>query len=351
LDQYEYGLLHTGPKTPTGIVTLDALAWANRHPSLFQSYLRDTRERGFVYCVRGVERKSFSFFFWAVPYDTWGWVLLSLSLVGLTVVSKGKWLDAFGALLARQSYSSLDKNKSVILILFAAIVLTCGYESIISSSLILPPPIIVARRLKDLVDSGYGIIGYDKSSYTATIFMTLQIENISYSSVNEHPFVPNTAQSNSKHTLRLLAGCNVTYLMAPGDADTMQYWINQRPLLLGLRCHVVKETRQAQAFLITYSGYFPSTVHTLVISFQESGILEMFYKFYDYSTNLALRIRVEKKRYADERAEVPLKLRDPKILSIFIAWGGLLVGASLVFLIECFSSAYSYLSLSVHYNK
>jgi hypothetical protein len=62
------------------------MAWASLHPSIFDSYLRDTSQNRFVYCQRGVERASFSFFFWAVPFDTWGWALVALSLVGLILV-------------------------------------------------------------------------------------------------------------------------------------------------------------------------------------------------------------------------------------------------------------------------
>jgi hypothetical protein len=201
-----------------------------------------------------------------VPFDTWGWALVALSLVGLTAVSKGEWLDVFGALFVRQSYSTLDKNKSLILLLFAAIVLTCGYESIISSTLIVPPSVLVARRLKDLVDAGYGILGYDGHVDNASIVLILRREKISYSSVNEPPFIPNTAHVKE---LSLLLSCNATTAKPPRMAYLIQDWINQRHLWFGIRCHIVKETRISREQLIIYSGYFPSTVHTFVRSFQE----------------------------------------------------------------------------------
>jgi hypothetical protein len=106
----------------------------------------------------------------------------------------------------------------------------------------------------------------------------------------------------------------------------------------GIRCHFVKETRLAYEHLITSSGYFPSTVHTFLSSFQESGILDMLYDFWKYAELLQTRILVAKRNDAEEKAEVPFEIQDTKILSIFIAWGVLLVGASLVFLSECFFS-------------
>ncbi len=57
------GIFHTGQEAPTGVLTVDFLAWHTNHPSLFHSYLRDSVETGFIYCRRNVERESFSFFF------------------------------------------------------------------------------------------------------------------------------------------------------------------------------------------------------------------------------------------------------------------------------------------------
>jgi hypothetical protein len=86
--------------------------------------------------------------------------------------------------------------------------------------------------------------------------------------------------------------------------------------------------------LITYSGYFPTTVHTFVSSFQESGILGLLYDFSKYAGLVRAWMRIAKKNDAEDKQEVPFEIRDPKILSIFIAWGGLLLGASLAFLGE-----------------
>jgi hypothetical protein len=218
----------------------------------------------------------------------------------------------FGALVVRQSYSILDKNKTLVLLLFAAIVLTCGYESIISSDIIVPPPVLVARRLKDLVDAGYGILGYHNDSYSATILLTLKRENIPYSSLNEQPFIPNTALRGQDDEGGLLTSCNGAKIVSPGDAVIIQDLINGQHLLSGIRCHFVKETRMPSENLITYSGYSPTAVHTFVRSFQESGILDMFFKFKEYIQFLPFRTRIEKKRSADERAEVPFQLQDPK---------------------------------------
>ncbi len=100
---------------------------------------------------------------------------------------------------------------------------------------------------------------------------------------------------------------------------------------LGIRCHFVKETKLPHEYLITYSGYSSPAVGTFVSSFQESGILEMLYKFWLHAEYLEIRIRRDKRKYAEEIAEIPFELKNPKIISIFIAWGALLIIASLVF--------------------
>jgi hypothetical protein len=329
------GIHHGRQEAPIGVVNVDLLSWSPYHPSLLQFFLRDTFEDRFLYCRRRVERESFSFFFWVVPFDAWGWALLVVSLFGLTLVSKGEWLDVFGALLVRQCYSTLDKKKSLILFIFAAVVVTCGYESIISSYLIVPPPIIVARRLKDLVDAGYAILGWDNRTAHRSIYRILLREKIHHSSVNEPPFIPNTATINSLQTWRLLSNCNATNLeRSTNHIEFYQLIMDRVYPGLGIRCHFVKETRKATEDLITYSGYFSNAVHTFVSSFQESGILDMLYGFEEYARRLQLRIQIAKKNEAEQKAEIPFEIRDPKILSIFIAWGGLLVGASLAFLIE-----------------
>jgi hypothetical protein len=282
-----------------------------------------------------------------MPFDTWGWVFLAISLLGLVLVSKGDWLGVFGALLVRQWVSSLDKNKALTIILFAAMVITCGYESIISSHLIIPPPIVVARNLKDLVDAGYGILGYGSNGDNKTIYLILRRENISHSSsTKEPPFIPDTYMTSLVKTYYdLYSSCDATGPMPSSiQIDVHQDEMDQRYPQLGIRCHFVKETRLPNEHLITYSGYSPITVETFVSSFQESGILDMLYKFWLYAEYLEIRTRRDRIKYAEEKAEVPFELKDPKIISIFIAWGVLLVAASLVFfLFEFLPSLLKYL--------
>jgi hypothetical protein len=234
------------------------------------------------------------------------------------------------------------------LVLFSAIVITCGYESIISSHLIIPPPLIVARRLKDLVDTGYGIIGHNNNISNTSIVLILKREKISHSSVIERPFVPNTHSLSLEKSVTLLSNCNSTGAIHSSiPLVAFQEQLDQIYPRLGIRCHFVKETRRPNEELITYSGYSAETVHTFVSSFQESGILDMLYSLRQYVEYLQVRIRTEKREYAEKKAEVPFELRDPKIISIFAAWGVLLIGASLAFTIESLPCFLTYLRVII----
>ncbi len=65
--------------------------------------------------------------------------------------------------------------------------------------------------------------------------------------------------------------------------------------------------------------YSPTTVWTFVSSFQESGILEMLFKFWLHAEFLKIRIRRDKRKYAEDKAEAPFVLKNPKIISIEIS--------------------------------
>jgi hypothetical protein len=276
---------------------------------------------------------SFSFFFWTVPFDGWGWSLLGLSMLGLTVVLRGNWIGVFGALFVRQSYSTLYKNKILILLIAAAIVINCAYESIISSYIIIPPPVLVARRLKDLVDQGYQIFGWDNSRSEGIEFI-LKRENISYSTLNEPPFIPNTRDLSLRERWKMFGMCNTTSAVYHHlGIEMYQDFIDLIYPNAGLKCHFIQETKHTDEWHISYSGYSPLIFHNLFRRFKESGILDMFYEFEIFVYERDARIRQQRKFGGFEEA-VPFEMTDFKILSIFIGLGILLAAASLVFMAE-----------------
>jgi hypothetical protein len=299
-----------------------------------QWYLRDMSIYRFWYCKQTVERQSFSFLFWTKPFDGSGWVLIALSMLGLTLVLKGNWLDVFAALLVRQSAASLDSNKTLILFVVAAIVITCGYESIISSDVIVPLPFREVRNLKDLVDSGYRIIGWSKGINNSTILEVLRRENIPHSSTQEPPFSP--GKFTLPESIKLLSKCNVTKLFYYRDFQDREITAKYMHTLYGnrVKCGFAKETIYEQHATITYSGYSAQGFHHVLLSFQESGILNLLFKYDAFVEFYQKRVQAANEQYRYEKAEVPFQLNDPKIISIFIGWGFLTLFASLAFLAE-----------------
>jgi hypothetical protein len=331
------GLYHKGKEVRNGIFAIKCTWLSNYHPSQLHFYLLNTIQDRFLYCQKGNRRKSFNFFFWAVPFDGMGWFHLGLSLLGLTLVLRGKWLQVFGALFVRQSCSSavIDKNRVLILFILGAIVLTCAYESIISATVIVPPPILVARTLKELLDRGYSIYGWDDNTWNGTILSILRVENISYSSPGQPPFLPLPTLFTGVVLSELYSKCNVTVL-SPSTVQIELYQDKMDLVRPGLdiKCHFLEETTYPNLDLVTYSGYSVPTFHRVLNSWTESGIMDMLHRFETLVSTYKLKVRVDERMYREGRVEIPFELKDPKILSIFIATGILLVGGSLVFMVE-----------------
>jgi hypothetical protein len=310
-------------------VTVDYVLPGPTHPTnVLQWYLRDSASWKFLYCRKGDEWKGFSFFFWAVPFDEAGWALVALSLLSLTVVLKGDWLFAFGALFVRQGFEALNTKRILILFVLSAIVLTGGYEGVISSLVIIPPPPIVAITLKDLIDSGYTLHGWKKNVEHGTILNILKRENVPYTTVTQWPFVT----GREKEIWRFWESNSV--IIEDMKIEISQEIADYFYPHLGLKCHHVKETVYPRQFHITYSGYASHTIQILMRSFTESGVLGMWYSYASYATNIIAKLRSERRKYREANTETPFELNDPKIMSIFIGWGVLVVCGFLAFMLE-----------------
>ncbi len=79
----------------------------------------------------------------------------------------------------------------------------------------------------------------------------------------------------------------------------------------------MKEAKYPIEFLIAYSGYSVTTFY--LTSTLESRTLNMLHKLWMY---LNIRMWLAKGKYVEQKtvkSPVPLELKDPKVLSIFIA--------------------------------
>jgi hypothetical protein len=147
----------------SGTVTVELqLGWKSEFegPHLRQ-FLALSYSGNLFYCTTQDEREAFnSWAFWMVPFEGPVWALLAASIAVFTILLNGNWLDVLAALVMRQSHSFLNVNRIMILLALVSIVITCAYESIISSHLTSPPPVRVHSKLKDLLDNGYKIFGF-----------------------------------------------------------------------------------------------------------------------------------------------------------------------------------------------
>jgi len=106
----------------------------------------DVNLHRFMYCKQSEERQSFNFLFWTIPLDPWSWIGLGISCFLLLLLLRGQWFQIC-SILMRQSCSVINRNKTLIVFIFASIIFTYGYEGVISSLLTVPPPIKIFETL------------------------------------------------------------------------------------------------------------------------------------------------------------------------------------------------------------
>jgi hypothetical protein len=182
------------------------------------------------------------------------------------------------------------------------------------------------------VEEGYQIFGWDDSRSEGIEFI-LKRENISYSTLYEPPFIPNTRDLSLRERWKMFGMCNTTSAVYhPLGIEMYQDFIDLIYPNAGLKCHFIQETKHTDEWHISYSGYSPLIFHHLFRGFKESGILDLFYEFEVFVYERDVRIR--QKKYGGFEEAVPFEMTDLKILSIFIGLGILLVAASLVFMAE-----------------
>jgi len=173
-------------KSPQDFVAVAVLAlgeplheyWQHVPPSHYAAYTVSVVHERFLYCVEKDERESFNFLFWAVPLDPWSWVGLGTSCILLTISLRGEWFQIY-SILMRQSCTVLERNRILILFILATIIFTYGYEGVISSYLTVLPPIVVLKTVRELIESGYQVIGPNRGQEYPELELLLKRENLS----------------------------------------------------------------------------------------------------------------------------------------------------------------------------
>jgi len=282
-----------------------------------------------VYCTPGFERETFNFKFWTVPFDIGSWIGIAISVLTLVIMLKGEWFQVF-AILMRQEYSALKTRKSLIVFIFMSIIFTYGYEGVISSRLIVQPPVIVVNNLKDLLDNNYKIIDAvpDAERKFVEIF---KAENIPLERVNSS--IVHTGIGQRDAEFLLLSQCNVTKAF---DAQWAKF-LPIRKEYLNVSCQSVKTTSLPLLELIRTHGFGHYRLMEMVRWLGESGILGMYRGFTNFALLLQGTIELGKLEAATRLKREPLSMNDWRILFIAQAYAILmsLAGISLIFEILC----------------
>jgi len=332
--QHRYLLYSTTEKHYVASVVLDLLHWYAGRPKSppehwFQQYLQSSPNNLFVYCMNTETRETFSFMFWTVPMDIWSWVCLEISMFLWTFLLKGRGLDTFGILM-RQSCCICRRKKIVFVFVFAAIVITSGYEGIISSLLSVPPGAVIFNTLKELIDNGYQIIGYAPNVLTAELEAIFKREKITSRNITQS-LIPDTHVMDENEYSVMLANYNTTRSFSSDFVGKVQINIEKR--FSNMFCHTAINTIIPSKEIHTFVGHAHLKLFKSVNLFRESGILTFYHDLIIYFQNYGFKRVLELDEFISRQPKA-FALSEWKILSIFCVWTMVLVLSVLLLLLE-----------------
>jgi len=282
----------------------------------------------FIYCVTEPEREAFSSAFWTIPFDKWSWIGLGISGFVLSVLLGGKWVEVV-AILMRQSTSILTGNKMLVLLMLVTVVITCGYESIISCYLTVLPPILMLDSLKDLLKIGYRLLLYSPISNNEELAELIDRENIT--SLDELlyqgdlPWTPDKLFQllETGKVLVVWSGCGKATLQLP-------FSTNYDPKI---KCFCTSELSISSPKVFQFSGHDRRIFGQALQSLIESGVYQMYEEIHRFIMWFG-RDR-ELQEFEDASNEpTAFQITEAKMFSIFIGWISLSVLAILTFVAE-----------------
>jgi len=273
-----------------------------------------------IYCVPSVKHEGFSFKFWSLPFDGASWILISVTCLTMSVLLQGQWTEVV-AIFMRQSCSILLSQKLLILVIFMSIVLTCCYESVISSLIMIPPPRVVFETFLDLLLNGYKYLDpVNMKNPPAWMYSSLHRGNLTWDQIRT--LVQNDAEWA---VIDPLASCNLTteVLAKQKDMDliTLNDYFAQAGA--GVRCLAAKEDITGFPFIDYFGGLVQDEMWRTQRNLLESGIIGFYRDISGFLGSPNVLHQIAKQEY-QESQPVPFEIMNWKILSIFIAWGALL---------------------------
>jgi hypothetical protein len=300
------------------------------------SLLRKSSRARLLYCVKSESREeSYHISYWTVPFDLSTWIMIILMCGLLTAIYKGNWL-LVTALLMRQYQRLVGRGRLQVFCLLVTIVIGASYESSLAGYQTVPPPIARIETFKELMERNYKILlgvaqSNDLIDYRLT-FTSLFKQSKIPERQNSSIFKYNTFTA-SMSLLDLLSFCNTTATAASNmvfkDNFVLASIMRSR---YGVSCHLVKNKddsiqRQDYYYFMKYSG---PRLFALTQRLSESGVLNWIYSFTEKIQNHAYMAQIGG-LIREENQPTAYQISDWKIKSIWCAWFGLLILASLVF--------------------
>jgi len=322
-------------KYPVAIMIAHFPTWTLAPISTLSQVLISTEEQAVVYCVKSSERMAFSPKFWTMPFDMTSWVFIGVSCFCLTLLLKGEWFEIV-SILMRQSCSILNNRRILVLFSLITIVLTYGYEGVVSSFLTAPSPLLIVNTIGDLVHDGYRIVVGRLNLVGDTPRWVKTIMN--QTNLTEDQLTPLFVDGDRDSDFYgLFAHCNHTTFMDSGiRSKILLIEMNEEvKKVSGATCHSTKLGISGSEFALINLIWGPAhaEVGRWTRNLIEFGVLDLIRKFTDFVMVVPFLRRKEKQEYLDG-LPVVFRFADWKIRSTFIGWAVLLNLAGIVFLLE-----------------
>jgi len=312
-------------------------------PKMFSQNVEDDPSPGLkgVYCVRKDEREAFNYTFWVRPFERYSWLLIGTSFLVISLLLRRDWFQVV-IILMRQSCSILERRRILVVFVFVTIVLTYGYEGVISSLIIVRSPPIVHQSIGDLFLKGYRyMINYPFEQFYPPDWVKdiMRIHNLTRSQIAAE--IRDDSFSSFLEAFRM---CNFTFCYDNTRAAYVSTYLTHMLAKEGVHCHATRKSIPNPTPIDMFGGPAQVELEAFHRKFIESGILRMYFKF--ARENVDARVS-EMRSYETfaylDLLPVPFQLRDGKIMSTFHVLGAFLGLAFLVFSSELI---YSWLNRS-----
>jgi len=306
---------------------------------ILKQILQGKSTQKFGYCTEVEEREGFSFSFWVVPFDQWSWLFLGISVLGIIGILRGHWFEIYAILMRQECRILKDRQKLLIIFILATIIFTYGYEGVISSLVIVQPPVIIFKRLKDLIVAQYKVLQFDmiplRSPFPVPVpdYLT---PIISYENITEKPAswismedISNLISSDGTWStneiiFKRLVGNNVTSLFRTDILKQFKVIISEYTPR-GTTCHLARDTIVSNNRLFQfYAGIGQPQLVQVVERLLHSGIVEYYYSYKYFIDNLTWMRRSEFLEWVENMPKL-FKMADWKVMSVFIGWAAFLL--------------------------